>query len=117
MQEIKKIEAGSLAKTVATILGSIMVIVGIFWVVMAIVAGIIRSAYGTTPYAGTGIGYSVGFGLIILIFGTVIGAVIGFILGALIATVYNMVASRFGGLKLGLESPASNSPVKNNKKK
>ncbi|PIS42934.1 MAG: hypothetical protein COT24_00860 [Candidatus Kerfeldbacteria bacterium CG08_land_8_20_14_0_20_40_16] len=113
--EVKKLDVTSLAKTMAAILGSVMVVVGVLWIIMAIVAGVIRSAYGTTPYPGTGIGYSVGSGLIILIFGAVIGAVVGLVLGAVVASIYNMIVNHVGGLHLELEAPKNNS-AKNNKK-
>lgn len=105
MYEVKKIDVASLAKTKATILGAIMFVVGVVWIFLAVIAGIIRSTVGTSPYPGTGLGYSVGAGLIILIFGTILGAVVGLILGAVIGVAYNIVVSKVGGLKLDLELP------------
>ncbi|PIY96923.1 MAG: hypothetical protein COY66_02005 [Candidatus Kerfeldbacteria bacterium CG_4_10_14_0_8_um_filter_42_10] len=116
--EVKKLDAASLAKTVAAILGALMMVFGVLWIIMAIVAGVIRSAYGATPYPGTGLGYSVGSGLIILIFGSIAGAVIGLVLGTVIASVYNMAVNHTGGLRLELGAPqGSPTTSKNSKKK
>jgi len=120
MYELKKIDVVSFAKVKAVILGAIMFIVGVVYVVLALIAFFIRSSFGTTLYEGTGIGYSVGTGLLILIFGTILGIVCGFILGAILAAIYNLMAGKIGGIRVNLNQVSfkeTNNLRKNNNKK
>lgn len=93
MKEIKKIDLMSLAK----ILALIYAIIGFLAAILAVVAMYLD------PLIATSIMPISTFGPIIIVLVPIIYAIVGFIIGAIIAILYNIIASKIGGIKIELK--------------
>ncbi|MCX6814091.1 MAG: hypothetical protein NTY20_00340 [Candidatus Aenigmarchaeota archaeon] len=90
MKELKSIEPMSLGRMLAVI-----------YAVIGFIAGLISAAF--TPFMAmvNPVG-AAAFGLLAIIIFPILFAVIGFVMGIIVAFVYNVVAKRYGGIKLDL---------------
>jgi hypothetical protein len=95
MAKIKKVNVLSLAKIQAVIGLILGIIAGIFFGLVASLLGMSEGASGFLLGAGMGI-----FSLIAF---PIFYGVAGFIGGAILAFLYNLVASKIGGLEIELE--------------
>lgn len=90
MKELKAIDPMSLGKMLAVICAVIGFIVGLF-----------SAAFAPFMAMWNPVG-AAAFGLLAIIIFPTLFAIIGFIMGIIVAFVYNVVAKRFGGVKLDL---------------
>jgi hypothetical protein len=97
MKELKAIDPVSLGKLMAIVNAIIGLIVGI---IFALFASIFLAAIPT----GVGVPYLLPFalGAFAVIAFPILFAIAGFIWGVVVAFLYNVVAKRFGGVKLDL---------------
>lgn len=96
MQVIKKIGVSSAARIYGLTIAAIGAIIGIPY-------GLIALAFIGAD--NTGLPFGSGFFLLIIIGIPIFYGIIGFLIGALFAWVYNLVASKVGGLEIELSDP------------
>jgi hypothetical protein len=93
MQKIKKIGVLSFAKIYGAILATIMLIVGLIATVITVLIGLFVGSIGP------GVGVVLGFTLA----GIILYGIFGFVAGAIGSYIYNIVASKVGGIEIELE--------------
>ena len=91
--EIKKLDVLSVAKIYAIIGAIIGFIAGLF---IALVGGFVGLAGGMAGLPGAGM--AAGFGILAIIIAPIIYGIMGFVSGAIGAFIYNIVATKVGGI-------------------
>ena len=98
MKKLTRIGPWSLAKTKAVIMAIVGLIVGIIYLVIWGIAGVVEITQGNLN-AGL---ITIGVGIVWLIATPIGAAIAGIICGFIVAWLYNFVAKRFGGIELEL---------------
>ena len=99
MTTIRRIDVLSSAKVYSALMTVVGLIAGAFVSLFAILGASMAAGMGDEPGAGL-LGVIFGIGAIIVL--PIVYGVMGFIVGAIQAFVYNVVASRIGGIQIEL---------------
>ena len=91
MNTIKRIDVRSSSKVHAGVMG-----------LFGLIAGVLYFIAGLLGFLFSGAIEGLIFGILSLIFAPIIYILMGFVVGALVALVYNLVANKFGGIKIEL---------------
>jgi hypothetical protein len=90
MKELKAIDPMSLGKMLAVI-----------YAVMGFIVGLFSAAFAPFMAMWNPVG-AAALGLLAIIIFPILFAIIGFVMGIIVAFIYNVIAKKFGGVKLDL---------------
>ena len=98
MVVLRKIGVMSVARVYAVIMAIFGLVVGLFAALFLVPIGMMMEEF--VPFAA---GMSAGLGLLSIVVFPIMYGIMGFVMGAVCAWIYNIVASKIGGIELTIK--------------